>query len=175
MVKCQQAWYFGVLLHLHKLLCSTVIFRLLHQLSPLFSWRRSGRCVLFPSGCVQLQINSCSDVHLLCSLPSSQNVSNSSPMQGLHMRLYTWWPRTVFHYELVTRGSGCTWSLCHVHFRFSPASCSLYWISEMSWQALIVPFIGHSWQILMNLYALKRTSSEATRSLNVRTTPLNND
>jgi len=23
---------------------------------------------------------------------------------------------TVFDYEVVTLGSGCTWSLCHVHF-----------------------------------------------------------
>ena len=33
-----------VLLHLHKLLCSAVVFRLLRQLSPLHSWWRSGRC-----------------------------------------------------------------------------------------------------------------------------------
>jgi len=30
-VERQQAWYFGVLLHLNKLLCSAVVFRLLHQ------------------------------------------------------------------------------------------------------------------------------------------------
>jgi len=46
-VESQQAWYFGVLLHLDKLLCSAVVFR----------FTRSGRCVLFPSGCVQLQFD----------------------------------------------------------------------------------------------------------------------
>ena len=72
-------------------------------------------------------------------------------------------------------GSSVLGPLCHVHFRSSPAGCSLYWISEMSWQSLITLFIGCSWQALMDLYALKRTSLEATRSLNVRTTPQNND
>ena len=33
LVEREQAWYFGMRLHLHKLLCSAVIFRLLHQLS----------------------------------------------------------------------------------------------------------------------------------------------
>ena len=79
---------------------------------------------------------------------------------------------TVFYYELVAQGSSCTQSLCHVHFHFSPASWSLYWISEMSLTGIARAFY---WQALMDLYALRWISSEATRSLNVRITPLNND
>jgi len=33
--------------------------------------------------------------YLLCLLSSSQNVSNGSPTQGLHMCLYTWWLCTL--------------------------------------------------------------------------------
>ena len=47
-----------VLPDLHKLLCSAVVFRLLHQLSPLM---KSGRCGLSPSGCDQLLLNCFSD------------------------------------------------------------------------------------------------------------------
>ena len=103
--------------------------------------------------------------YLSCSLSSSQDVSNGSPAWGLHV-VHMMAMHTAFHYRLLTRGSGCTWSLCHVHF------CFLYSISEMSWQALIVLFIGRSWQALMDPYALKWTSSEAIRSLNVRATRL---
>jgi len=70
-----------VLLHLHKLLCSAVISHLLHQLSPTCSWWRSGRCVLFPSECVQLQLNSCSDVqpwHTCCVRCPPCKVSQTS-------------------------------------------------------------------------------------------------
>ena len=49
--------------------------------------------------------------YLLCSLSSSHNASNSSAMQGLHMRLYThvhmMATHTTFDYELVTWGSDC--------------------------------------------------------------------
>ena len=148
---------------------------------PLCSWWRSGMCVLFPSGCVQLQLNSCSDVQPwhTCHVPCPPHrclklLTNArTPYVLVHMMA----THTAFHYELVTQGSGCTctWSLCHVHFCFSPAGYSLYWVSEMSWRASIVLFIGCSWQALMDLYALKRTSLEATRSPNVRTTPPNDD
>ena len=54
------------------------------------------------------------------SLSSSQNASNGSPTHArtpyalVHMMA----AHTAFDYELVTRGSGCTWSLCHVPFSF---------------------------------------------------------
>ena len=97
MVEHQQVWYFRVLLHLDKLLCSAVVFH----------FTRSGRCVLFPSGCVQLQLNSYSDIQpwrtcVRCSLSSLQNASNGSPSQRLHKHLYTIATHTAFDYELVT-------------------------------------------------------------------------
>ena len=72
-----------------KLLCSAVVFH----------FTRNGMCVLFPSGCVPTtvkQLFRCTaTAYLSCSLSSSQNASNGSPTQGLHMHLYTLWPSTL--------------------------------------------------------------------------------
>ena len=78
-----------VLLHLHKLLCSAVIFCFLMK-----KWQvhviSLGMCLTTGK-----QLFRCTaTAYLSCSL-SSQNASNGSPTQGLHMRLYTWWPRTL--------------------------------------------------------------------------------
>ena len=166
-----------ILLDLHKLLCSAVIFRLLYQLSPLSSWWRSGRCVLFPAGCVQLQLNSCSDVQpwhtcCVCCPPhimfQTAHQHKDSMCACTHdgrahcISLQNWLLGVV-----VVLDPSATFT-----FTFLQPVCSLYWISEMSLTAL---FIAHSWQALMDLYTLKQTSSEATRSPNMRTTPPNND
>ena len=74
---------------------------------------------------------------------------------------------TAFHYELVTRGSACTWSLCHVVCTESVRI--LRGIDHAFYWLLLTGIDGP------DLYALKRTSWEATRSPNVRTTPPNND
>jgi len=42
-----------------------------------------------------------------------QLTNTRTPYALLHMM----GAHTAFDYELVTRGSGCTWYLCHVHFR----------------------------------------------------------
>ena len=115
MVERPQAWYFRVLLHLDKLLCSAVVFRLLY-------FTRSGRCVSFPSGCVQLQLNSCSYVqprHTCCvrchprKMPQTAH-QRKAPYVLVHMMA----AHTAFDYELVSRGSSCTWPLCHVPLSF---------------------------------------------------------
>ena len=89
-VERQQAWYFGILLHLDKLLCSAVVFHLLHQ-----KWQvrviSLGMC---PTTAKQL-FSCIATAYLLCLLYFSQNASNDSSMQGLHMCLYTWWLRTL--------------------------------------------------------------------------------
>ena len=127
-------------------------------------------CVISLGMCQQ-QLNSCSDVqprHTCCvRCPPRKWLTNArTPYVLAHMTA----AHTAFHYELLTWRSGCTWSLCHVPLCFSPASCSLYRISEMSGQALIMLFISCFWQALMDPYTLKWI-----RSTNVRTTPPNND
>ena len=154
-----------VLPDLHKLLYRAVVFCLLHQLSPLCSWWRSGRCGLSPLGCDQLLSSCFSDeqpwhtCHVRCPLHL-----NCSPTQGLHIRLYTWWLHTL-HFTT-------NW-LLGVAVVLGPSA--MFTFTEMSWQALIALFIGCSWQALMDLYALKRASSEATRFPNARTYTSNND
>ena len=98
MVKRQQAWFFEVLLHLHKLLCGTVVFHLLHQLS-LFLMKKWQVHVISLWMCpttVKQLFRCTATAYLSCSLSSSQNVSNGSPTQGLHMCLYTWWLCTLY-------------------------------------------------------------------------------
>jgi len=81
---------------------------------------------------------------------------------------------TAFDYELVTRGSSCTWLLCHLHFCFSPHGCSTESVRclDRHWLHFLLDALDrHLW----TPYTLKRTSSEATRPPSVRTTPPNND
>ena len=109
--------------------------------------------------------------YLSCSLSSSQNVSNGSPTQGLHMCLYTWWLCTLYFTT--------NW-LLKVAVVLSH-NCSLSFFSSQlvfvlnQWDVLTGIARAFYWQALMDLYALRWISSEATRSLNVRITPLNND
>ena len=95
--------------HCHLLLTSPVI-------SPLFLMKERQVWVIslgmWPIT-VKLFLWCTATAYLSCSLSSSQNISSYSPTQGLHMHLYRWCH--AFHYKLVSRSGGCTWSLCHVH------------------------------------------------------------
>ena len=126
-VESQQAWYFQISTS------STVIFRLLHQLSPLCSWWRSGRCGLSPSGCDQLPLNCFYDVQLQrtclvrCPLHKTSQATHQRK-DSMHVHLYRWCH--AFHYKLVTRSGGCTWSLCHVHVHWdvlTDIDWTFYW------------------------------------------------
>ena len=104
LVERQQAWYFGVLLHLDKLLCSAIVFRLLHR-------ARSGRCVLFLSGYVQLQLNSCSGyshgilvVFVVLLAKCLKWLTNKRTPCALAHAMAT---HAAFDYELVTWDSSC--------------------------------------------------------------------
>jgi len=88
-----------VLLHLHKLLCSAVVFTYFTSSLPfVLDENVAGVCYLpqdvsnYSYTVVQMYSHSMSCSlysHLSCSLSSSHNVSNGSPPQGLHMHLYT--------------------------------------------------------------------------------------
>jgi len=60
---------------------------LLHQ-------KVAGACS-FPWDVVKQLFRCTATAYLSCSLSSSQNASNGSPTQGLHVHLYTWWLRTL--------------------------------------------------------------------------------
>ena len=97
-----------VLLHL----CSTVIFRFLMK-----KWHvcviSRGMCpttVKQLYRCTATAYLSCYFVLLTKCLKLFTNTR--TPYALVHMMA----AHTAFDYELVTRGSGCTWSLCHFHF-----------------------------------------------------------
>ena len=101
MVERQQAWYFGVLLHLDKLLCSAFVFRLLRKwqvhvislgMCPT-TFKQLFRC----TATVYLSCSCTATAYLSCSHcpPRKMPQTAHQRMQGLPMRLYTWWPRTL--------------------------------------------------------------------------------
>ena len=105
-----------VLLHLHNLLCSTVILLTSTVISTLFLMKKWQVHVISLGMCpttVKQLFRCIATAYLSCSL-SSQNVSNSSPTQGLppYALVHMMAVHIAFDYELVTPGSsGCTWSL----------------------------------------------------------------
>jgi len=71
-VERQKAWYFGVLLHLNKMLCSAVVFRLLHQ-----KWQV--RVISLRMGPTTVKQFRCTaTAYLSYLLSSSQNASNAT-------------------------------------------------------------------------------------------------
>ena len=87
----------------------------------------------------------------------SQQLTNArTPYALVHMMA----AHTASHYELIAQGSGCTWSVCHVHFCFSPAGCSLFWISE------ILTGIDHAfyWSLLTGIVGLVQFKMNQLRS-----------
>ena len=112
-VKRQQARYFGVLLHFDKLLymCSAVIFHYVYQ-----KWQVHVISLRMCPTTVKELFRCTATTYLSCSLSSSQNASNGSPTHARtpYALVHTMAAHTAFDYKLVTRGSGCTWSLCHV-------------------------------------------------------------
>ena len=102
-------------------------------------------------------------VYLLCSLSSSQNVfkwltNTRTPCVLVHVMA----AHTEFHYELVTRSSGCTLPLCHVHFRFSPPVVLLN-----QWNVLIGIDCTFYCLILTGIDGLMRFKTNQLRSYQV--------
>ena len=106
-VESQQAWYFQISTS------STVIFRLLHQLSPLCSWWRSGRCGLSPSGCDQLPLNCFYDVQLQRTCLVRCPLHKTS--QATHQRKDSICTCTDDAMHFTTNWLVGVGSLCHVH------------------------------------------------------------
>ena len=85
-----------VLLHLHS--CCAVLSSSTHFTSYLpFVLNEEVRCMLFPSGCVQLQLNSCSDVQPqhTCHVRCPPRKMSQMAHQREDSMLYTWWPCTL--------------------------------------------------------------------------------
>ena len=143
MVERQQAWYF----HTSTSCCEVPSYSAYFtSYPPLFLMKKWQVCVISLGMCpttVKLFFRWTATAYMSCSLSSSQNISNCSPTQGLHMCLYTWCPHTL-HFTT-------NW-LLGVAVVLGPSAMFVF--TEMSWQALIALFIGCSWQALMNPYAL---------------------
>ena len=104
-----------VLLHLDKLLCSTVIFRIFHQ-----KWQvrvtSLGMCpTTVKHAVVQMYSHGILVVFVVLLAKCLKRLTNSRTPYAL---VHTMAAHTAFDYDLVTRGSSCNWSLCHVHFQW---------------------------------------------------------
>ena len=90
-VERQQAWYFRVLSTFISC-CAALLSFTSPVISPLFLMKQWQVHVISLGMCpttVKQLFRQANTTYLSCSLSSSQNVSTGSPMQGLHMRLYT--------------------------------------------------------------------------------------
>jgi len=83
---------------------------------------RSDRCVLFPLGCVQLQLNVVQMyshgilvVFVVLLAKCLKWLTNAKTPYAFVQKIAA---QTAFDYKLVTWGSSCIWSLCHVPLSF---------------------------------------------------------
>ena len=129
-----------VLQDLHKLLCSAVVFHLLHQfISPLFlikKWQVQVISLRIWPTIVKLFLShGILVVFVVLFTKRLELLTNTrTPYALVHMMAV----HTAFHNQLVTRGCGCTWSLRYVHVHWDVLT------------GIDCAFIGRSWQALMD-------------------------